>query len=92
MALVIDYGLQVENYPSFQINFSIPNNCDYTQLTDKKVHYITVALNKGQTVPSTVFTACSITLAAIDDVLDVCFEQVLNNATSSKPKFRVENN
>lgn len=91
MALVKNYGVQVQTYPSFQISFSIPNNCDYTQRTNNKIHYITVALNKGQTIPSSVFVACTVNLSAIDDKLDVYFEQILNNITSTKPVVTINN-
>ena len=91
MALVNNYGVHVQTYPSFQINFSIPNNCDYTQRTVSKIHYITVFLNKGQTVPSTTLVPCTVNLSAIDDKLDVYFEQILNNITSTKPVVTINN-
>ena len=89
MALVINYGLQVQTLPNFSINFSIPNNCDYSVRTTSKIHYITVSLNKGQTIPSNVYVACSVNFSAIDDNLDVYFEQILNNTTATKPKLSI---
>lgn len=89
MALVINYGLQVQTLPSFAINFSIPNNCDYSVRTVSKIHYITVSLNKGQTVPSTVYIACSVNFSAIDDNLNVEFEQIINSTTVKKPVLSV---
>jgi len=91
MALVKNYGLSTTDDVAFNVVFAIPNNCDYAVTTNTGKHYVTVALKKGQTVPSTTYINCSINLSAISDILDVNFQQVLGSITSTKPKMKVDN-
>lgn len=91
MALVKDYGISTTNDVNFSVTFSIPNNCDYTLTTNTGKYYLTVCLNKGQTVPSSVFIPCTVSVTAISDIADIQFQQVLNGITTSKPKMKIEN-
>ncbi|SCX99773.1 hypothetical protein [Flavobacterium caeni] len=91
MALVKDYGAKVLTYPNFQVDFKIPDNCNYVQTLVSKTYNITVQLNPGCNKPSAVYMACSLQLNAIDDCLDVDFVQILNGITTTKPKIKIVN-
>lgn len=91
MALVKDYGTSTTNDINFSVTFAIPNNCDYVLSTNTGKYCITVSLNKGQTVPSSVFMNCTVSVSAIANIVDVQFEQVLSGITTIKPKMRVDN-
>ena len=90
MALVKDYLISTTNDTNFTVNFAIPNNCDYQLSTNSGKYNIAVSLNKGQTVPSAVFVNCSVSVAAINNIADVQFQQVYNG-TVTKPKLYVDN-
>ncbi len=91
MALVKDYDVKVLTYPNFQVDFKIPDNCNYNVALVSKTYNITVQLNPGLSRPSNVYMPCSVETAALDDVLDVDFVQILDGVTSNKPKIRVNN-
>ncbi len=91
MALVKDYEVKELTYPDFQVNFKIPDNCNYTLALVSKIYNVTVQLNPGLTKPSANYVSCSIQTAAISDLLEVDFIQILNGVTSNKPKIKVNN-
>ena len=91
MGLVKDYGLSTTNAYNFSVTFAIPNNCDYVLTSNAGKYYVTVSLNKGQTVPSSVFVPCTVSVTAISDITDVQFQQILNGITTTKPKMKVDN-
>ena len=91
MALVKDYGISTINDTNFTVTFSIPDNCDFKLTSAAGKYYITVGLMKGQTIPSAVYMPCTASVAAIADVTDLQFQQVLYGITTTKPKMRVDN-
>lgn len=91
MAIVINYGVKVLTYPNYQVDFQIPNNCNYAVTLNSKVYHITVMLNAGAQKPSNIYMSCSTTMNALDDVLDVYFDVILNGVVSTRPKVRVDN-
>ncbi|MFT3793214.1 hypothetical protein [Flavobacterium sp.] len=91
MALVKDYGVKVLTYPNFQVDFKIPDNCNFVVTTVSKYYNITVQLNPGCTKPSNIWMPCSTTMDAIDDILDANFVQIVSGIVSTRPKMRVDN-
>lgn len=92
MALVGNYGFQSTAEDEFEFNFEIPNNCNFTTHYDatKKINTVTVQLNSGQSQPSSTFVTETYIFTADNGVLDLRFEQVLNNSTTvTRPTIKI---
>jgi hypothetical protein len=89
MTLLRHYGIASDDNKTFETTFEIPNNCSYTVNLSGKIKYISIALNSGQTSPSTTFIMYTEEIATLDGNLSLQFKQTENGVTLIKPKLVV---
>ena len=80
------YGFTTTDNVNYTVEFSIPNNCNYRSSGSAGAFCISIALNPGQSQPSTTFTSQSLTFAADRGGLTVDFEQP-DQGGAKKPKI-----
>lgn len=90
MDIVTNYCVEYKTATSFDVTFSIPNNCVYSQSVASKINYITVQLQPGQLIPSGTFVSNKVTIAPIDGKLSITFVQICDGKTANKPKIQVD--
>lgn len=69
------YALSTSDDVNYTMEFSIPNNCNYRSGGSAGTYCITIALNPGQSAPSTTFVSQSQNYSASKSGLTVEFEQ-----------------
>ena len=87
MTLLRYYGIASDDNETFDVKFEIPNNCNYTINLSGKIKYINIALNSGQTIPSSTFIMYTDEITTLDGNLSLQFKQTENGVTKIKPKL-----
>ncbi len=92
MELLRTYSLNRTASMTYSLTFEIPDNCNYKTAVVSGKNVITIELNKGQTTPSAVYVANTITPSIINNIICVDFEQEDPDTglKSKKPKIRVD--
>lgn len=86
MALLGYYAVATDDNETYDVEFKIPINCNYTVTTSGKYKYINIALNAGQTIPSTTFNTFTESITTLDGILNLHFKQTQDGATAIRPK------
>lgn len=95
MALIKTYGFTTDtDSGEFQFSFEIPNNCNYSVAFDatKNIYTVSVQLNHGQSQPSNTFTTENYSFDSSGGLLDVRFQETVNNVTIKRPKLTINEN
>ena len=88
MALLGHYGVSSNDSLTFEVEFSIPINCNYNITTAGKVSTINIQLNSGQSTPSPTFTMYTEDFVTTDGNLNFQFKQTYNGVVT-KPKIGI---
>lgn len=89
MDLLRDYSVKNVIDKDFEIEFLIPDNCNYTESTDNDIYIIKIDLNSGEIQPSQQFVTCTVFPTAVSGELQVDFEQTFDGITNTRPRIKI---